>query len=99
MPYFYGNETVPISSGGGYNVKSCYCGGRFKDHDFRKSSRFPLDGTSIWKLKISCHFLQFAKTENIWLKSALKVERDILLTSGETSYVEGLYAFAGFKKE
>jgi hypothetical protein len=41
-----------------------------------------LDDTSIWKLKISCHFLHLAKTEDIWLKSALKVERDILLTSG-----------------
>ena len=43
-----------------------------------------MDGTSIWKLKISCHFLHSVKTENIWLKSALKVERDILLTSGRS---------------
>jgi hypothetical protein len=99
MLYFYRNKTVFISSGGDYDLKSCNCGGKFKNHDFRRSQRFPLDGTSIWKLKISCHFLQFAKTENIWLKSALKVEGSILLTSGETLYVEGLYAFADFRKE
>jgi hypothetical protein len=34
------------------------------------------------KLRIACQFLHFAKTEDIWLKSALKVERSVLLTSG-----------------
>jgi len=84
MLYFYRNETVSISSGGDYDLKSCYCKGRFKNHGFRRSQRFPLDGTSIWKLKISCHFLHFVKTENIRLKSALNVERDVLLTRGST---------------
>ena len=82
MLYFYRNETVFISSGGDYDLKSCYCGGRFKNHDFRRSQRFPLDGTSIWKLKISCHFLHFDQTEDIGLKSAMKGERGDSLTSG-----------------
>jgi hypothetical protein len=44
--------------------------------------------TPIWesfgssKARVPCQFLHFAKTEDIWLKSALKVERSVLLTSG-----------------
>jgi hypothetical protein len=30
-----------------------------------------LDDTSIWKLKIYCHFLHFAKTEDIGLKCCM----------------------------
>jgi hypothetical protein len=42
---------------------------------------------------ISCHFLHFAKTEDIWLKSALKAERSVLLTSGGKKSVIGPPAY------
>jgi hypothetical protein len=38
--------------------------------------------TANARSKISCHFLHFAKTEDIWLKSALEGERGVLLTTG-----------------
>jgi hypothetical protein len=41
-------------------------------------------GGGMQHLKISCQFLHFAKTEDIGLKSALKVERGVPLTSGRT---------------
>jgi len=82
MLYFCRDETVFINSVGDYDLKSCYCGGRFKNHDFRRSPKFPLDGTSIWKLKISCQYVHFAQTEDIWLKSAFEWKRGVLLSTG-----------------
>ena len=60
-------------------------GGGFKNHDQNKLEA-PSDGISILKLNTACQFLDFAKTEDIWLKSALKVERGVLLTSGRKSF-------------
>ena len=79
---FLQEKKVFINSGGDYDSKSWYCKGRFKNHDQNKLEA-PSDGISILKLNIACQFLHFAKTEDIWLKSALKVERGVLLTSPE----------------
>ena len=35
----------------------------------------------LCNMRISCHFLHFDQTEDIWLKSALKVKGGVLLTS------------------
>jgi hypothetical protein len=37
---------------------------------------------SIQKLNISCQYLNFAQTEDIWLKSALEGKRGLLLITG-----------------
>jgi hypothetical protein len=40
-----------------------------------------LGGTSgSLKVRISCHFLHFDQTEDIWLKSALEGKRGVSLT-------------------
>jgi hypothetical protein len=36
------------------------------------------------KLNISCQYLHFAQTEDIWLKSALEGKRGVSLTSGRS---------------
>jgi len=49
-----------------------------------------LDDTSIWKLKIYCHFLHFAKTEDIGLKCCMGARFLKKRSTGET--VEKLFS-------
>ena len=42
---------------------------------------FGLRGSPASGGHIACQYLHFARTEDMWLKSALKVEKGVLLTS------------------
>jgi hypothetical protein len=73
-----------------------YGGTKMDNRCFKEGSQYEVTPMTrvlgVFNTRVSCHFLHFAKTEDIWLKSALEGGRGVLLTSGRSSQFQEKFA-------